>query len=195
MPASPHLPASGTAAKRRFDMLSGSPTARKRARQDTSISSAPTVASPSLGNTPVADLNEPQDFQSFHGVLLPMHDGDGGSDEEEVIIMPPTTGSPSASTSNFSKEYEALENATHATRITLQDEMRDGNGTSRKYVAQTDAFFIWWTSDQERKHREDPSHHCIPSEPITATKVAFYLDYERKRPKVGVFNSFSCDHY
>lgn len=190
MPASPHLPASGTAAKRRFDMLSSSPTARKRARQDTSISSAPTVASLSLGNTPLVDLNEPQDFQSLDGVFLPMHDGDGGSDEEELINLPPT-GSPSASTNNFSKEYQALENTTHATRIALQDEIRDGNGTSRKYVTQTDAFFIWWKSDQERKRREDTSHHCIPSEPITATKVAFYLDYERKRPKVSVVNSFS----
>jgi hypothetical protein len=82
-----------------------------------------------------------------------------------------------------------LELQTENRRLTMQEAMMDGKGTEEAYPRHVAAYEKWWGEDQQKRCQEDPTWISIDAHPITAAKVAAFLEYESKRPQV----CFSCD--
>lgn len=70
---------------------------------------------------------------------------------------------------------ESIEDITHANRLALQAEMTQGKGTELAYPRQVDAYVNYLIANEGTIH----------AFPITATKVALYLEYATKRCKVS----------
>ncbi|KJA16581.1 hypothetical protein HYPSUDRAFT_219351 [Hypholoma sublateritium FD-334 SS-4] len=72
---------------------------------------------------------------------------------------------------------------THAQRLALEDSIASETGTQIAYARHLKGYEKWWVSDQSRRREEDNTLEYIPSHPITATKVALFLEFETTRPK------------
>ena len=84
---------------------------------------------------------------------------------------------------------QILANEVHASHLSRQGEYVSGKSTDQKYKNRVREYLEWWENDQVLRC-EDASKNgalwiTIPAHPITATKVALYLDYVTKRPQVS----------
>ena len=90
---------------------------------------------------------------------------------------------------------QILANEVHASHLSRQGEYVSGKSTDQKYKNRVREYLEWWENDQVLQC-EDASKNgalwiTIPAHPITATKVALYLDYVVKRPQVNSIFCFS----
>lgn len=69
---------------------------------------------------------------------------------------------------------QSIEDITHANRLALQAEMTQGKGTELAYPRQVDAYVNYMVINSPG----------VVAFPITAAKVALYLEYATKRCKV-----------
>ena len=80
----------------------------------------------------------------------------------------------------------ALTQETHAQRLALEDSMASETGTQTAYARHLKGYENWWINDQMKRMEADSTLHHIPPHPITATKVALFLEFETVRPKVSI---------
>ncbi|KAJ7312517.1 hypothetical protein DFH08DRAFT_1044630 [Mycena albidolilacea] len=58
-----------------------------------------------------------------------------------------------------------------------------GQRTEPAYQRHLKNYLAWWANDQAARTTQDPTWKEVPSLPITATKVAWFLEYETTREK------------
>ncbi|KAJ8456623.1 hypothetical protein ONZ45_g18649 [Pleurotus djamor] len=82
-----------------------------------------------------------------------------------------------------SNAYSELEASTHKVRLSLQEDMVRGKGTEIAYPRQLKEYEKFWLNDAITRRNNDPTCDVIDAHPITATKVAKFLEHETTRPK------------
>ncbi len=145
------------------------------------------ILSPSPGRGFRFDRERPPPFTRQNTPAAPvmlysMHtDPDGrSSDTPTVPALIQSTGNPMA-------QMFAMTQETHARCLALEDSMASETGTQVAYARHLKSYETWWNSDQSRRREEDSTLDHIPPHPITATKVALFLEFETIRPKVSVY--------
>jgi len=110
---------------------------------------------------------------------------------------PPMPGPPSPCTSGtIQNSLQILANEVHASHLSRQSDYVSGKSTDKTYQNRIKEYLEWWENNQAIR-REDAlkdgatSWVTVPAHPITATKVALYLDYVIKRPQVNSIFNFS----
>lgn len=81
-------------------------------------------------------------------------------------------------------QYLQMEMHTHDARLLAQEALAEGKGTEKAYPLHQLRYEKWWRMHQKQKKTDNQSWVEIPAQPITATKVAKFLEYDAKRPKV-----------
>ncbi|KAJ8523520.1 hypothetical protein ONZ45_g93 [Pleurotus djamor] len=79
--------------------------------------------------------------------------------------------------------YSELEASTHEVRLSLQEDMARGKGTEIAYPRQLKEYEKFWLNDALIRRANDPACEIIEAHPITATKVAKFLEHETTRPR------------
>ncbi|KJA13262.1 hypothetical protein HYPSUDRAFT_59992 [Hypholoma sublateritium FD-334 SS-4] len=113
-------------------------------------------------------------------MLYSMHTNSSGesSDVPTIPALIQPTGNATAVA-----QMLAIAQETHAQRLALEDSMVSETGTQTVYARQLKGYEKWWISDQTRRREEDSTLEYISPHPITATKVALFLEFETARPK------------
>jgi hypothetical protein len=70
-------------------------------------------------------------------------------------------------------------------RVRQSKAVQDDSQTGGAYARHLARYQLWWESDQASRHAAEPGYMPIPTFPVTATKVAMFLEYETTREKVG----------
>lgn len=78
-----------------------------------------------------------------------------------------------------------LEAESHAVRLRQSRAVQNDSQTGPSYARHLTHYRLWWESDQARRHAAEPEYTIIPPFPVTAAKVAMFLEYETTREKVG----------
>jgi hypothetical protein len=90
---------------------------------------------------------------------------------------------------------QVLANEVHTSHLSRQSDYVKGKRTDKTYKNRVNAYLEWWETDQavrcENARKNGASWVTVPAHPITATKVALYLDYVVKRPQVTPIFCFS----
>ncbi|KAJ7201443.1 hypothetical protein C8J57DRAFT_1102934, partial [Mycena rebaudengoi] len=76
-----------------------------------------------------------------------------------------------------------LEAESHAIRLQSQVKEQEDKGTSKTYGRHLTSYQNWWDSSEADKVSKNPQVVAIPALPITAAKVAMFLQYESTREK------------
>ncbi|KAI0073663.1 hypothetical protein K474DRAFT_1602967 [Panus rudis PR-1116 ss-1] len=127
------------------------------------ISSTPTPApilSPAFAASPTQDLGPPT-MTSMMSVLAPAPGPLGG----------------------LQTSLEELDLASHAARKEIVAHQQSDKGTSTAYSRHLANYLKWWATYQADEDKKNPARVAIPAEPITAAKVAMFLQHESSRPK------------
>ena len=122
----------------------------------------------------------PQDSEE-RVMLYSMH-ADSSGHVSDVPTIPALVQTPGRSATN---QMISMTQETHAQRLALEDSMASETGTQTAYARHLKRYETWWISDQTRRREADSELEFIPPHPITATKVALFLEYETVRPKVS----------
>lgn len=77
-----------------------------------------------------------------------------------------------------------LEVTSHAIRMALAAKEQSDKGTANSYTRHVNNYLKWWASYQAGECQQNPSRIPLPAEPITAAKVAMFLNYETTWLKV-----------
>lgn len=77
-----------------------------------------------------------------------------------------------------------LDDESHLNRLALQREMVEGKGTEEAYARHLKSYAAFWDMFQAQNMAKDPSWTEVPAHPITAAKVAHFLQHEAQRNKV-----------
>jgi hypothetical protein len=86
-----------------------------------------------------------------------------------------------------------LKAETHTTRHKVLASGQEDKGTYKGYRRHIDNYKTWFIQDQARRLVEDPEWTIINPFPITATKVALFLEYETTRDKARSLFFFSVE--
>ncbi|KAJ7154430.1 hypothetical protein C8R43DRAFT_885108 [Mycena crocata] len=84
---------------------------------------------------------------------------------------------------------QLLEAETHALRLESRAKDQSGKGTGKSYGRHVNSYQAWWDQHEVEKVLKDPRLVAIPALPITAAKVAMFLQYESTREKVCTLRS------
>ncbi|KAI0073131.1 hypothetical protein K474DRAFT_261907 [Panus rudis PR-1116 ss-1] len=76
-----------------------------------------------------------------------------------------------------------LELASHNVRREIVEQQQSDKGTSKSYARHVRNYMTWWSLYQQEENEKNPARIPIPAEPITAAKVAMFLQHEISRPK------------
>ncbi|KAJ6533858.1 hypothetical protein DFH09DRAFT_970435, partial [Mycena vulgaris] len=76
-----------------------------------------------------------------------------------------------------------LESESHALRLQSQAKEQEDKGTFKTYRRHFGSYQIWWDLSEAKKVSQNPHLVAIPALPITAAKVAMFLQYESSREK------------
>lgn len=114
-------------------------------------------------------------------------------DDPPIPRLPSPSLPSTASTAQDS--VQVLANEVHASHLSRQSEYVSGKSTDKKYQNRVREYLEWWENDQalrcEVASRNGTLWIPVPAQPITATKVALYLDYATTRPQVNQFSLLS----
>lgn len=103
------------------------------------------------------------------------------SPEELEALSKPLLTSPE----RLQHAYQTLENETQTNRLKLAEKTQADKQTAATYARHYGSYTIWWDSDQAARVKSNPDEiSAIPALPITAAKVAMFLEYESTRQKV-----------
>jgi len=110
--------------------------------------------------------------------------------------MPRPPSPPLSCTSGIvQNSLQVLANEVHASHLSRQSDYVKEKRTDKTYKNRVKAYLEWWETDQavrcENARKNGASWVTVPAHPITATKVALYLDYVVKRPQVNSIFCFS----
>ncbi|KDQ57148.1 hypothetical protein JAAARDRAFT_47793 [Jaapia argillacea MUCL 33604] len=84
------------------------------------------------------------------------------------------------------RAQDALRAETFAHSLSLKTKAQGKKDMGGTYCRHVVRYQEWFLSDQSRRVKEKPSHSVLPAFPVTATKVAAFLEYEMSRPKGAV---------
>ena len=109
-------------------------------------------------------------------------------DDPPIPGLPPPCLPCTSSAGGVQDSLQVLATEVHASHLSRQSEYVSGKSTDQKYKNRVREYLEWWENDQalqcEAASKNSASWVTIPAHPITATKVALYLDYVTKRPQV-----------
>jgi hypothetical protein len=77
-----------------------------------------------------------------------------------------------------------LEVESHAIQLKQVKKVQGEKGTGDAYGWRISHHETWWTQQQAQRHEVDTAWVMIPAFPVTATKAALFLEYERTQEKV-----------
>lgn len=78
-----------------------------------------------------------------------------------------------------------LDAASHANALVRVNRVQEGKSTGPTYQRHVKRYEKWWNEFQFKETAHNPNHHQISPFPITATRVAIFLEHETKREKVS----------
>lgn len=100
----------------------------------------------------------------------------------------PSPASPAASAavsaSQAATSLAALEHESHVRRAKRVKDMQESNQTSRSYARHVKNYESFFNTDQDQRCKNDSSWTPVPAFPVTATKVAVFVEHELTREKV-----------
>lgn len=106
--------------------------------------------------------------------------------DDPLISLSSTTGA----ASRHRDSLQVLADEVHASHLSRQSEYVSGKTTDKKYQNRVREYLEWWEEDQacqcEAASTHGSSWVTILAQPITAMKVALYLDYASNRPQVSL---------
>ena len=115
-----------------------------------------------------------------------------GSDVASRPILASRTQSnsnPTEALSGIALSLAKLDADSHAVWLKQAEIEQKDKQTARTYQLAVESYEKWWGSYQANLSVDDASYTPIPAFPITAAKVAMFLDYETTRPKVRGIHS------
>src|SRR5215471_2395574 len=106
-----------------------------------------------------------------------------------LLSMPPS-GHPSPSVtpapvSGLELSLARLEAESHNVRLRQAQQVQGNSLTATTYERHIRNYRDWWTQDQAARSESELGYTLIPAFPVTAAKVALFLQYETTREKVG----------
>ena len=108
------------------------------------------------------------------------------------VLMPPDP-------SNLQKSIRALDQEVHRITLDREAEIVGDKNTDRTYRNHLRRYEQWWMQDQalqsEDAEKENTFWTPVPAQPITATKVALFMAYKLKRPRVGSNSSIFINNF
>jgi hypothetical protein len=122
--------------------------------------------------------------------LISMDDGPGStSSSTNLLDLQPALSSPE----RLQQSMRVLEAGSHELRLRISAQEQSDKGTEPAYQRHLMNYLAWWANDQAARTAQDSTWKEVPSLPITATKMAWFLEYETTREKVLFFHS--CPSY
>jgi hypothetical protein len=119
--------------------------------------------------------------------LISMDDGPGSTSSSTNLLDPqPALSSPE----RLLQSMKVLEAGSHELRLRISAQEQSDKGTEPAYQRHLKNYLAWWANDQAARTTQDPTWKEVPSLPITATKVAWFLEYETTREKVLSFHLY-----
>jgi hypothetical protein len=116
-------------------------------------------------------------------------------DPDDPPMPRPLSPPLSCTSGTVQNSLQVLSNEVHASHLSRQSDYVKGKCTDKTYKNRVKAYLEWWETDQavqcENALKNGASWVTVPAHPITATKVALYLDYVVKRPQVNLIFCFS----
>lgn len=170
--------------KRRHDVMSGHPTSPLTSkRQRVATSAAATAATSTSTSTPqTVNSTDPAttpDQPAQGATLYVFKDSDDASMQPKVIEIKVTDAS------TMQDSLSAMVDETHVNRLSLREVMTAGKGTESAYLRHIKNYEKFMIADQAARVQQNPLWTSVPAHPITATKVATFLQYETTRTKVS----------
>ncbi|KAI0085603.1 hypothetical protein BDY19DRAFT_996518 [Irpex rosettiformis] len=99
-------------------------------------------------------------------------------------LDPPSPFVPDPPSPSINKSLTRLTQETHARAAAQLQSKQDNSQTGRSYSRHVRNYEKFWVREQQTRAAADSTWVDVPAFPITATKVALFLDYEMKRPKL-----------
>jgi hypothetical protein len=117
--------------------------------------------------------------------LISTDDGPGSTSSSTNLLDPqPALSSPE----RLQQSMKVLEAGSHELRLRISAQEQSDKGTEPACQRHLKNYLAWWANDQAAQKTQDPMWKEVPSLPITATKVAWFLEYETTREKVLFFH-------
>jgi hypothetical protein len=170
-------------AKRRYDVISGHPPSPLVSKQQRVHSGASDIINFSASSQPAASPEDQLVMQlsaSTSNNLYMFQDTEDESTNPKVVPLDPLPPS-----TTLLDSIAAMDNETHANRVSIRESMASGKGTDPAYTRHIRNYEEFMLKDQAARLEENPRWIVVPAHPITATKVAAFLAYETTRPKVS----------
>ena len=141
----------------------------------------PGASVPSVEASALASGPHPACFEG----LISMDAGDAHVKEPSSSPSTPIGIPPALSSTGLQHSLEFLDAASHGVHLHTVHEEQSDKGTSVAYARHVRNYCTYWDLYQDERVAEDPSWTVIPAFPVTAAKVAMFLDHERTREKVS----------
>jgi len=121
---------------------------------------------------------------------------DGDVTMSSAVVSRPILASqphsnPTEALSGIALSLAKLDADSHAVRLKQAEIEQKDKQTARTYQLAIESYEKWWGSYQANLSADEVGYTPIPAFPITAAKVAMFLDYETTRPKVRGIHSVS----
>ena len=104
-------------------------------------------------------------------------------DQPTVPVLMP------ADPSDLQKSICILDREVHRITLDREAEIVGDKNTNRTYRNHLRLYEQWWMQNQALRSEDAEKNNTfwtpVPAQPITATKVALFMAYELKRPRVG----------
>jgi hypothetical protein len=91
----------------------------------------------------------------------------------------------STCTPRTQRSKDILEHDSQQLRLQMVEQEQQGKQTKKTYERHVKSYVRWWEQTQAEIAAGDPTRSALPALPITAAKVAAFLQHERQREKVG----------
>lgn len=165
--------------KRRHDVMSGyppSPLISKRRRVSIiPASPGPNEQPPNLANGEAL----PDLFSNGSEPLYAFQHAEGESMEAKISTIK------AADLGSLQLSLEAMDDETHRNRLNVRAKMTADKGTNDAYQRHLKNYEHFMLKDQTMRRLNNPLWRTIEAHPITATKVAAFLQHETTRLKVN----------
>jgi hypothetical protein len=108
------------------------------------------------------------------------------------------SGTPAPNMSGLELSLARLEAESHGVRLQQARQVQGNSQTAGTYERHIKNYETWWTRDQQLRSQMESEYTPIPAFPVTAAKVAMFLQYETTREKVWflfspLFFLFICE--
>ncbi|RDB27704.1 hypothetical protein Hypma_003308 [Hypsizygus marmoreus] len=177
MALSPSVPSTASPGKRRFDAIVH-PTSLPSLKRPRITSDAATVHA----LTVIPEPNVPsavETLASTKNTLYSFSDPEDTMPDAKVVAFDANPGL----TATLESSLSAMDDETHAHRLTIREDSVAGKGTGKAYPRHIKNYINWMIQDQAERQCINPQWQIVPPFPIMACTVAAFLKYETTREK------------